>query len=448
LDLLGRARGFLKGLSTPVVPRVQYYSVVCPQGHRVRGQRTEGYQAIRCPACGEGVFVLPSSPLPEPEPPPRSASRRTATRRPIADDGPLELKDPGEATVDVADPQDGTAGAEIIWEDEVTEPATEQEAAAAVSDLPELPAITPPRRPSRPRPAPADRPPAEAREAPEKRRAAVPPPPAGAGRERTPVATTRPSERQVPEPGARAIASRRRIGRPVLIAAAVVLLVIGSIALRTWRSRQHQLPELASLGRTEGIPALEEGKFDKAYQILATARDAVDALHGDVEGAEEIRHGAEEAGIFVDLLSDSLENLLDDAARTRPQEWATRFDNLYKGRSVIIEATVVTTPDSGGRYELDYVILPPGEGAGERRLARLEVSDLQLLAANKPRAGDRMTFGARLSSFQYDTDREAFVVRFQPESGVTIVHSKALQALGWPSGVLDREQDAGQAEEP
>ena len=78
LDLLGRARGFFKGLASPPVDRVQRFSVICPLGHRLTGQRTEGYQALRCPACGEGVFVLPASPLPEPVAPPRPAPARTA----------------------------------------------------------------------------------------------------------------------------------------------------------------------------------------------------------------------------------------------------------------------------------------------------------------------------------------------------------------------------------
>ncbi|MGZ3470353.1 MAG: hypothetical protein ACXWO1_11890, partial [Isosphaeraceae bacterium] len=63
MDLLGGARSLFKGLGTPSVAKVQYYSVVCPLGHRLRGQRTGGYQALRCPSCGEGIFVLPASPL-------------------------------------------------------------------------------------------------------------------------------------------------------------------------------------------------------------------------------------------------------------------------------------------------------------------------------------------------------------------------------------------------
>ena len=82
LKFLGRAKKFLRDLGTEPLAKVQYFNVACSSGHRVRGERTEGYQALRCPACGEGVFVLPRSPLPEPAAPARSAGSRAAARRP------------------------------------------------------------------------------------------------------------------------------------------------------------------------------------------------------------------------------------------------------------------------------------------------------------------------------------------------------------------------------
>ena len=120
LDLLGRARSLFKGLGTPSVAKVQYYSVVCPLGHRLRGQRTGGYQALRCPSCGEGIFVLPASPLPEPVASERSARARTAiAARADVDEGPIKLKDPAQGTVNVVEPDDLAVEAEIIWDDEV-----------------------------------------------------------------------------------------------------------------------------------------------------------------------------------------------------------------------------------------------------------------------------------------------------------------------------------------
>src|SRR5208337_3595912 len=135
LDLLGRARSLFKGLGTPPVAKVQYYSVVCPLGHRLRGQRTGGYQALRCPSCGEGIFVLPASPLPEPVAPERPARARTASAaRADVDEGPIELKDPAQVTVDIVEPDDLAVEAEIIWDDEV--PASPAPAAPTAKPSP------------------------------------------------------------------------------------------------------------------------------------------------------------------------------------------------------------------------------------------------------------------------------------------------------------------------
>ncbi|HEU5115773.1 MAG TPA: hypothetical protein VFT74_03780, partial [Isosphaeraceae bacterium] len=93
MDLLGRARKMLKGIGPGDSARPQYYSVTCPQGHSLRGLRTEGYQALRCPTCGEGIFVLPRSPLPEPAAPPARTRpvHASVARADSFDDGSIPL---------------------------------------------------------------------------------------------------------------------------------------------------------------------------------------------------------------------------------------------------------------------------------------------------------------------------------------------------------------------
>ena len=61
--------------------------------------------------------------------------------------------------------------------------------------------------------------------------------------------------------------------------------------------------------------------------------------------ADKIRHAADEAFIFVDLSPETLESLLDQAIRTSPQAWSARFDSVYKGRAVVIDARIVATPE-------------------------------------------------------------------------------------------------------
>ena len=468
LDLLGRARNLFKGLGTPPEAKVQYYSVVCPLGHRVRGQRTEGYQALRCPACGEGVFVLPASTLPEPVAPPRSARAHTAVAGGMrVDEGPVELMDPPQATVEIEDPDDRSAEAEIIWDDEAVGGSPKQVAAELQVEpppgrSPRNPAVTPTGR--SPAPAPAGGPSAGGSSRSERtssRRGR--PPDEREPREQTAPRLASPSRRQETRPPAevggaaetstpriRPARATGRVPRPLLVLACVALLVIGTVVIRSWRARRQGLPQLALAGRTEGIPALEAGQFDKANQLLSAAREAVDSLGGAVEDADEIRHAAEEASIFVNLLSDSLESLLDEASRTSPQAWASRFDTLYKGRSVIIDATITATPETSSthRYEVDYLVLPAGEGTREPARGRIDLTNLEVITLAQRKVGDRVLFGARLTSFQYDLDAGEWLIRFEPKSGVSIRYIKALETLGWPSGSWLPDESNGATEGP
>ena len=124
LKFLGRARKFFQDLGSEPVSRVQYFNVLCASGHRVRGERTEGYQALRCPSCGDGVFVLPRSPLPEPVAPERPMRPKPARMdERWVDEGPVELSEPATTAVDVAGSGLLAADAEIIWDDPPSETA-------------------------------------------------------------------------------------------------------------------------------------------------------------------------------------------------------------------------------------------------------------------------------------------------------------------------------------
>ena len=226
--------------------------------------------------------------------------------------------------------------------------------------------------------------------------------------------------------------------QPLVVLTCVVVLALGTFAWRTWRQRWANLPQVARIGATEGIAALEEGNFDHANQLLSAAREAVDALGGAVEDADKIRHAADEAAIFVNLLNDSLESLLDEAARTStsPQAWADRFNTIYKGRAVVIEATITATPDTAGshRYELDYLVLAAGHGEKKERCARIDLTGFEAITLVEHKEGDHVVFGGRLAAFQYDPEAEEWMIRFEPKSGVSIKYYKALQSMGWPSG--------------
>jgi hypothetical protein len=230
----------------------------------------------------------------------------------------------------------------------------------------------------------------------------------------------------------------------------VTLLAVGTLSFRIWRSRRQELPGIYELGRSEGVAALDSGNFDKAHQLLAAAKRAVDSLGGGLEGAAEVRQAADEAAIFVDLVPESLEQLLNEAAPMDPHDWENRFKAFYEGHSVLIDASIVAarTPDGEPAYALDYLILPPGDPSQFRengeyqpaRIGRIDLSDFELIQLARPKDGAHIIFGAKLDSFKFDSAANVWMLRFQPDSGVFITHARALERLGWPSDSTSAEQ--------
>ena len=427
----------MQGFTPTPLAKVQYYNVSCPEGHRLRGERTEGYQALRCPTCGAGIFVLPRSPLPAPT---LAANDRRVVPKaepvfaPTFDEGPVTLNDPPPASELVDVEQIG----EIEWLDE---PQAQGEGKAAnVTEVHPVPPEAEPQAEARPqapeRRAKAATKSAKRPSASEPAQVTTPRPRAAATR---PAATTRAPREEARELVEISSSRSERLKqwasehRMPLLLVSVVLIVLSTIGYRVGRSRFQELPRIAEQGREQGLPALDTGKFDTAQQFLSEASRAVDTLGGQVEGAEEIRQGAREAAIFTNLVPDSLEAILADASAD-PKERDSRFGTLYRGRSIIIDANIVATPDDkgNGRFELDYRIVPVTEGS--KRVGRLDLSQFRLFEDSTRKVGDHVIFGARLSSLTLDSESGDWLFGLAPESGVYMTHYKALESFGWPSG--------------
>lgn len=419
MNLLGRARKMLQDLGPTEPPKPQSYNVSCAQGHRLRGLRTEGYQALRCPSCGDAIFVLPRSPLPDP-PAPASSSHRprpASLSEPLLEEGPIPLTDP------VPPPPDDAIDGEIEWMD--SEPV-------AAAEAPRPPVAAPPpegRAPNRPRdrrePKAAPSPARPSHRPPEPRRAqpavAAPRPPA-----------SKPAPKR---PGFR---ERLRQRRPLLVFLVVLIVVAGTIALAWRKQRWRDLPKDAEIGRIQGLEALDAGEFDEAKRLLARAARAVDLLGGEYEGAEAIRQGSREAAIYADLVSEPLETILQEAVRAGDEEWPRLFAARYQGGAILLEAHVTAVPDAAGAglYDLDYRILTPGP-TGRPRVARIDLAHFALFDQIKPRRGERVLFGGRLAALGFEDGQ--WWVRLEPASGVLLTRPRPLEALGWPSSESGRD---------
>ena len=413
MGLLGRAKSMMQGWAAPPPSRAQSYNVACAEGHRLRGQRTEGYQALRCPTCGDGIFVLPRSPLPEP-PIPSTVSRSRASAIPEAfyEEDPHLLTDPPAPGSEGEIDPDESGEAEIDWVDE-------------------LPAVPDPRQE-----APKVDQPTKAKSAPE----VVPAAPAVRPRPKKPAA--KPAPPMVPVVDQPTLAEWAWRNRNALLVAGVVLLVLGAIGVRRHRQRLEELPQVAEIGRTEGLKRLDDGDFQGAKKLLGDAASAVDSLGGRYAAAEAIRQGAREAAIFTDLVPEGLDRLLEEAATYRDvKEWPSHFAGYYRGRSVILESVITAVPDPDrpdSSYQIEYRIFTgPGPKADAR--ARIDLAGFRLFALSLPKVGEPQTFGARLAGLEFDLISSEWVFTFEPESGVFITHPKALASIGWTTSEASEE---------
>ncbi len=384
----------LEGFTPAPFAPAQEYSILCRNGHRFRGDRTEGYQAFRCTSCSEILFVLPNSPLPNPPAP---------VGKPKSKQRPSEIVPEAETTYQYwQNPVGGKAedlpvtDGEIDWVDD----SAGSHQSKGSEPIPVTPVETDP-----PRKARTKRPVGKAVASPE------------------PILVVEPRESW------RDWTIRKR--NP-LIFTGVLLLVALTVMTRLKSARLAELPRIIEIGRIEGLTALDEGEFDKAKSILSRAAAAVDQLSDQSESAAKIKQGAREAALFTDLNLESLERMIDLARASEPTEWARIFKTLHKHRSILIDAKIESVPEPGSSDSptLDYTILC-GNGPKPAAKGRLDLTGFDLLAGTSKKKGDGVLFGARLADITLDPRSGFWLVRLVPDSGEFLRHPKALESIGF-----------------
>ena len=399
--------------------------------------------------------MLPRSPLPAPPSPgPKAASKSARAGEPMVEDWPVELTDPARVSVDLGGDENVAGDAEIVWDDAPPEPprrvasqpvhTSDESVDLGIAGPPGSAAheaarsrAAAPGRDSRARRKRASkqglRPTENAGGAPIAKEDRQSRRPQGSGEERRHAVAGNGQGELVIEikPASRI----RTLNRWLLVI--VPVFVLATVAWRYRYNARQGYPAIIERGRTEGIAALEAGDYYEANQLLSAARSAVDGLGGAVDGAQDIRDAAGEAAIFVDLITQDLGELLYEAGRAAPETWESRFDSVHKGRSIIIDSIVNVVPDGSpsSRFELLLRILPPGEATkrdGQPDLiGEIDLTGFKLFELSPPKLGDRKIFGAKLASFRYDSGTRTWMIRLQPESGVFITHTKALDSMSW-----------------
>jgi hypothetical protein len=235
---------------------------------------------------------------------------------------------------------------------------------------------------------------------------------------------------------------RWRLQHWLLPLAAISMSVVGLAAvyvvfLAPWKKSEDitDRVERTAASRLEAARRfMAEGSFHLAVDEL---EGNVAVQRGDFLNERQQKEWAQlraEARLFADLLAEPVEDLLQHAADTRPQEWAANFRHRYEGKAVIFQGEIRRGAD--GRALLAYRL--PGA-------ARLVVDELNLFCGLQLEHPATWVFGARLASASLEPPGPKWVIRFVPDSGVLLTEAEAAAlccpALATPEArqVLDRQ---------
>jgi hypothetical protein len=171
-----------------------------------------------------------------------------------------------------------------------------------------------------------------------------------------------------------------------------------------------------------GQQALAAGNYQLAVDEFEAAIGILDRNPPSLNSIERrnLLHLHRQATLLADSLSQSLQEILRDAAGVSAREWQAVFVRRYHGKSVVFLGEV--RREAPGQFQfLDYHVFVGMEKA------RLELKDLKLLHQLPWPDSQRLLFGARLASTRRE-DGGAWVVRFMPDSGVLLTDPGAATA--------------------
>jgi hypothetical protein len=229
---------------------------------------------------------------------------------------------------------------------------------------------------------------------------------------------------------------RRRVGKRSIafVLMALAVLIASTVGLNVWHRFRERLPQEAESALKGGEEALVAGQFDEAKRQLGRAARDFRLLGVTDERRVRAEQLAAEAAIAADLPTVNLADLVAEAARYEEKEWNARVKTFYRGRSLVLDDEIETSPNQGGEYRLRsrYVDGVPPVPA---RIGRIDLKGFKLIETRAPRVKDRVLFGARIESI--DLVGGEWLIRLQPDSGVWMSHQPTIEALLAPSGEIE-----------
>jgi hypothetical protein len=198
-----------------------------------------------------------------------------------------------------------------------------------------------------------------------------------------------------------------------MLLTAAVLAAVWQLFLLPQRPRDSSARE-----KKTAVERLEQAGRYLGSGLFRLAADELKGEPDDLAASKKRRwrQVRREAALFADLSTEPLEEILQHAAGVPEREWQADFPHRYGGKAIIFDTVVQRT--ANGKLQALYVF-PRADKV------HLEIGDLALfrdLPLDKPR---RVLFGARLALIGLEAPGPAWVIRFQPESGVFLTDAQA-----------------------
>jgi hypothetical protein len=225
---------------------------------------------------------------------------------------------------------------------------------------------------------------------------------------------------------------------PALAAVATLALLAALfLVLRPYLLRQGQPAEEANPRRLieSGKQALSRGAFQRADDDLRGALQLAQEKPAALSPLElrEVRQLQQEANLLAGLLSQSLQEVLDQAMMIEvDDEWQSRFRKDFLDKTILFDTVALL--DDRRRPEVKFKTIQSGEVEARLGLDQLDMLS-HLSLGNQPR---RVVFGARLAGFSREQGGR-WVITFKPDSGILLTDPSALRAC--TPLLVDRDDD-------
>jgi hypothetical protein len=196
-----------------------------------------------------------------------------------------------------------------------------------------------------------------------------------------------------------------------------------NLAATSPRPTGEQLSERFEAGRH----ALAEGNFHVAARELTAAVELRDRQPDflTAKQSRDLNQLQRQADLLARIHNLPLQDILKEAVGTpRDEEWQEHFEATHKGRTVLFDDVVRRDPATGWLVPACFEVR-----AGSEK-AVIALDDLRILRALPLDPPPRLIFGGRLRSMAREAGG-AWVIRFEPESGVLLTDPDAAAAC-WP----------------